>query len=121
MDDYIIDTRNKAKGTVQPYLILIKSDLDEEIVRYFLVLECKAVELSCVNLSSAHATLQAFDILMKTFIVFNVHHPYGWRNTLYFVQHYFLGVEEHFTGRGKRCKVSPTQAGLWAKLNRIEV
>lgn len=117
MDDHIIDRRTNANGSVQPYLILIRSDLDGKIVRYFLALESKALELSCVNLSSSHATLQALDILMKTYVVFNVHHPYGWRNTLHFVQHYFLGVEEFTTSRGRKSKSSPSQQALWAQLN----
>lgn len=113
--DYVFEKLNNSSKPVQPYFILVKSVMDKKIVKGFLVLDGKEME---VTLSRSHPTLQALNILLKSYCVFNVLHPFGWRNTLHFVQHYFLNVREkqyHRSSRGGHY-TSPSEIELWEKL-----
>ncbi|KAK3917819.1 DENN domain-containing protein Crag [Frankliniella fusca] len=100
---------------IQPYMILIKSQIDQKIVQVFLILDTKEME---VVTTSRRPTLQALSILMQAYCVFNVCHPFGWRNTLHFVQHYFMNVmeEQYFRCSRGGSYTSPSEIELWQKL-----
>ncbi|KAJ1531356.1 hypothetical protein ONE63_000040 [Megalurothrips usitatus] len=81
VEKYIEQRINRSKTTIQPYLILIRGQVEAtRILKSFLILDGKPIELQTVNV------LKSFDWLFKSYYVFNVCFPLGWRTTLHFIQ-----------------------------------
>lgn len=59
-------------NAVQPYLIAVQGNLQNQILKYFLALDSRAMELGRIP------AVRAVDWLFKACVVFNVHYPSTW-------------------------------------------
>ncbi|XP_052122297.1 uncharacterized protein LOC127749179 [Frankliniella occidentalis] len=113
--DYVIERMRNSAKAIQPYSILVQSSIDKKITSSFIVLDSKELEIQCPR---QRPLLHALSVLMQCYCVFNVLHPFGWRNTLHFVQHYFMNIREkqyHRSSRGGEY-TSSSEMELWERL-----
>lgn len=96
-----------AKSTIQPYLILLKGAIGTKVIRSFLVLDKKPVQLST-------ATIKAVDALFKSYFVFNVRYPIGWNNVFHFLATCFYGVFE--ASRKRPDCIAPNEHTLFVQI-----
>lgn len=108
MVEFIASKREGAKKPVQPYLLLVNSPVTQRILRTFLVLDDFTVQLSTSTF------LKSFDWLFKSYFVFNVKYPYGWRNTFHFLQICFYKIKEN---AGKKDMMNASEFELWKSLS----
>lgn len=75
----VANKRKDAAQPIQPYILALVPD--KHVVKMFVVADSEICELQTVSI------LQALDLLFKTFIVFNVHYPLGWKHFWELVEH----------------------------------
>ena len=110
---FIQERIDAAKAPIQPYLILVQAALTSKIVRHFLVLDSSPVQIT------VNSTVNAIDILFKSYFIFNVHFPLGWRNTFHFLQ---TAIYKFFEKRDPRCRqdaMTPSETELMARLQSM--
>ncbi|KAK3913482.1 Halomucin [Frankliniella fusca] len=69
---FVEEKRLEAKQAVQPYLIGIVSPISKKILKFFLVLDSKAIDLHAIP------SVRALALLFKSYFVFGVHYPATW-------------------------------------------
>lgn len=80
LDTFVQDKRASARVPVQPYLIAMRGTLTSDILKTFLVLDGNVLDLGKVPI------IRCFDMLFKSFFVFNVHFPQSWFQFFRFLQ-----------------------------------
>lgn len=77
--------REGAQHPVQPYLMGLMPD--KQIVKIFLVADAELIELKTA------ALLPALDLLFKSYTVFNVNYPLGWKCFWELVEHGIFQID----------------------------
>ncbi|KAK3920374.1 RNA-directed RNA polymerase L, partial [Frankliniella fusca] len=80
VETLVEEKRAASKKAVQPYLIAVQGSLTSDILKLFLVLDSKLIELTRMPL------IRAIDVLFKSYIAFNVHYPESWKQFFRFLQ-----------------------------------
>lgn len=108
---FVCDKIEATKGSIQPYLILVKSPLNNKISRIFLVLDQKAMQIASGSI------IKAFDMLFKSYFIFNVKYPLGWRSTFHCLATCFANVFE----QGPKSRpdiITPSEQELLKKISQ---
>ncbi|XP_026290131.1 uncharacterized protein LOC113214849 isoform X1 [Frankliniella occidentalis] len=77
---YVQQKREEAGKPIQPYLIGIVSPLTKKILKFFLIMDSKCIDLEAIP------SVRALDLLFKSFFVFYVHYPPSWSLFFRFLQ-----------------------------------
>ena len=97
IDAFVSEKVTDANGPIQPYLVLVKSPVRNSIVKCFLILDQKPVQLSTTSI------LKSLEFLLKSYFIFNVNYPLGWRGVFHCLATCFANVfEDQDQGSRKR-------------------
>lgn len=117
LKEYLLLKRTKANKHVQPYLIGVKSAVSKKLQKHFLVLDEELMECQGAG-GVPGGTIRAIDYLLKSYFVYHVSYPYGWRNTLHFLASSFLkAFDKHVPGKRKDA-VTPSERELMLLLSQ---
>lgn len=111
IDMFAVEKVSNASGPIQPYLILVKSPLQDRIAKFFLVLDAKPMQIASLSL------VKALDLLIKAYFVFNVKYPLGWRNTFHCLAGCFANVFESEGRKSRPDGKTPSEQELMAKIS----
>ncbi len=105
MEEFVEARLAGKKKPIQPYLIGVTSQVSREILRYFLVLDRKLLELGSISL------LRGIDWLFKSYVIFNVHYPSTWAQFFRFLQTCFYKI--YFSAKDD---IPPSSIDLYNKM-----
>lgn len=103
VDAFVSEKVTNADGPIQPYLVMVKSPVRNAIVKCFLILDQKPVQLSTTSV------VKSVEFLLKSYFIFNVNYPLGWRGVFHCLAACFGNVFEDQGTRKRPDSSTPSE------------